>query len=136
MAIVQHLDADPSGLAMMLGGLIEGNLQAHPERRELLKPGLVAIVATDAEVAITIRLAPGRVTITGGVAGRPQLLIRTDSGTLMELSSTPLRFGLPDPSTEEGRKALSKLRTGELKVRGMVLHTGLLSRLNRLLSVA
>ena len=135
MPVVQHLDADPSGLALMLGGLIEANLASHPERRELLKPGVVSILATDAEVAITIRLAPGGVTITGGVVGRPHLVIRTDSETLTELTSTPLRLGLPDPGAEEGRRALTKLRTGELTVKGMLLHTALLSRLNRLLSV-
>ena len=120
---------------MMLGGLIEANLGSHPERRSLLKPGVVSIVATDADVAITIRLSPSLVTIASGLTARPQLVIRTDSATLTELTSTPLRLGLPDPATPAGRDVLGKLRSGELKVEGMVLHAGLLSRLNRLLSV-
>jgi hypothetical protein len=136
MPVVQHLDDDPSGLAMMLGGLIEANLESHPERRELLKRGVVALVVTDAEVAITIRLAPRLVTIAAGITGRPQIVLRTDTATLTDLTSTPLRFGLADPATAEGRAVLGKLRSGELKVSGMVRHAALLSRINRLLSIA
>ena len=34
----------------MLGGLIQANLEQHPERESLLKPALIAIKAPDAEV--------------------------------------------------------------------------------------
>lgn len=120
----------------MLGGVIEANLSAHPERRKLLLPGVVAIVAPDAGVAVTLRLAPGHVTVADGVLGRPDLVIRTDSETLTDLTSVPLRLGLPDVLTPEGRGVLARMRTGRLRIRGMVRHAGLLSRLSRLLSVA
>jgi hypothetical protein len=133
---VEYLDAEPSGLATMMGGLIEGNLAAHPERSTLLKPALVGIVATDAGVAITLRLAPGRVTVADGLLGRPQVVVEADSETLTEASSVPLRFGFPDARTPEGRAATRKLVRKEMKVKGMVTHPGILSRFNRLLSVA
>ena len=133
---VEYLEEEPSGLATMLGGLIEANLEANPDRAELLRPALVGILAEDAGVANTLRLAPGRVTVADGLVGRPQLVVRTDSETLMELSAAPLRLGLPDALSPEGRAILGKLRSGRLRVRGMLLHPGLLSRLNRLLSVA
>jgi len=133
---VEYLGEEPSGLATMLGGLIEANLRANPDRAALLQPALVGILAEDAGVAITLRLTPGRVTVADGLAGRPQLLVRTDSETLMELSSAPLRLGLPDALSPEGRAVLAKLRSGRLRVRGMLLHPAMLSRLNRLLSVA
>ena len=132
---VSYLDADPSGLAAMLGGVIEANLAAHPERRDLLRPGLVAIVAPDAGVAVTLRLAPGRVTVADGILGRPDLVIRTDSETLTDLTAVPLRFGFPDVLTSEGRAVAGKLRSGRLKIRGMLRHAGLLSRISRVLSV-
>jgi hypothetical protein len=133
---VEYLDAEPSGLAAMIGGLIEGNLASHPERSALLRPALVGIVATDAGVAITLRLAPMRVTVADGLLGRPQVVVEADSETLTGLSSAPLLMGFPDARTREGKAVVGKLLRGEMKVRGMALHPGIVSRLNRLLSVA
>jgi hypothetical protein len=133
---VEYLDAEPSGLATMIGGLIEGNLAAHPDRARLLRPAVVGIVATDAGVAITLRLAPRRVTVADGLLGRPQVAVEGDSATLTELSSTPLRLGFPDAMTTEGRAVTQKLLRGDLRVRGLGRHPGIVSRLNRLLSVA
>ena len=133
---MEYLEEEPSGLATMVGGLIEANLQGNPDRAVLLQPALVGILAEDAGVAITLRLAPGRVTVADGLVGRPQLVVRTDGETLMELSASPLRLGLPDALSPEGRAVLGKLRSGRLRVRGMLLHPAMLARLNRLLSVA
>jgi hypothetical protein len=133
---VQLIAADPSGLATMIGGLIEANLGAHPERSSLLWPAVVGLVAVDAGVAITLRIAPRGVTVVDGLAGRPQVVVRTDSDTLTQLSSTPLRFGFPDITTDEGRAVTARLMNGRLEVRGLVRHPGIVSRLNRLLSVA
>jgi hypothetical protein len=134
---VDFLDEEPNRLASMIGGLIEANLAAHPERRKLLRPrAAIGIVASDAGVALTLRLAPSRVTVGNGLSGRPQVVIRAKSETLTELSSVPLRFGLPDVMTAEGRAATGKLFRGELRVKGLLLHPGVVSRLNRLLSVA
>jgi hypothetical protein len=133
---VEYLDPEPSGLAAMMGGLIEGNLAAHPERSALLRPALVGILATDASVAITLRLAPGRVTVADGLADQAQIVVEADSETLTELSSTPLQFGFPDARTPQGREVTRKLLRGGLTVRGLVRHPRMVSRLNRLLSVA
>src|SRR5919198_4327750 len=135
MTTVAYLDGQPNGLAEMLGGLIEGNLAAHPEREGLLRPATVAITAPDAGVAITIRMAPGRVEVANGVRGRPTLRVRADSETLIELSVVPLRLGLPDTMTPQGREVTAKLVKGTLKVKGMFRSLGTLTRLNRLLSV-
>ena len=136
MSRVQFVAADPSGLATLIGGLIEANLAAHPERTSLLRPAVVGLVAIDAGVAITLRIAPKGVTVVDGLAGRPQVVVEADSDTLTELSSVPLRLGFPDATTAEGRAIARKLVRGELKVRGLARHPGIVSRLNRLLSVA
>ncbi len=134
-AKVEYVDDEPNGLASMLGGLIEANLEQHPERTALLKPAVVGITAPDVDVAITITIAPGRVAVANGIHGRPHLLVRADSETLIELSSVPLRFGLPDNMTKGGREVTGKLLKGHIKVRGMYRHLGKLARLNKLLSV-
>jgi len=135
-ARVIYGDAEPNGLAAMLGGLIEGNLAAHPDREALLaKPATYTIVAHDIDVAVSLRFAPGEVTVRNGVVGKTDLMVRTDSDTLMSLSSVPLKFGLPDSMTKEGREVNKKLLKGQLKVKGLMLHTGKLARLNKVLSV-
>ncbi|HEX9313300.1 MAG TPA: hypothetical protein VGA30_10840 [Actinomycetota bacterium] len=133
---VQYPDPEPSGLAQMLGGLIEGNLTAHPEREGLLaRPSTYAIRATDVGVDVSIRLAPGQAIVRNGMVGRPQVVVETDSETLMGLSSMPLKFGLPDVMTKEGREVNRKLMKGQLKVRGLLRHPAKLARLNKLMSV-
>ena len=133
---VRYADAEPSGLAQMLGGLIEANLQAHPEREALVaRPATFSVRARDAGVDVSIRFTPTQVTIRNGIVGRPNVQIETDSDSLIGLSSVPLKFGFPDAMTKEGRDVNRRLFRGELKVRGLLRHPGKLARLNKLLSV-
>jgi hypothetical protein len=133
---VQYPDPEPDGLATMLGGLIEANLAAHPDREALLrKRATFAIVAPDVDVAVSIRLYRGTVTVRNGVIGRPDVTIRASSDDLMGLSSVPLRWGLPDLRTKEGREINRKLLKGKLKVKGLLAHPGKLAQLNKLMSV-
>src|SRR5436190_24364185 len=119
----------------MLGGLIEANLEAHPERGALLKPAVIGITAPDADVSVTITMAPGRVGMANGIQGKPDLFVQADSEILIELSSVPLRFGLPDNMTKGGREVTGRLFKGTIKVKGMSRNLGKLARLNKLLSV-
>lgn len=133
---VEYRDDEPNGLAAMLGGLIEANLAAHPERAKLLsKTATYSILATDANVGVSIRLGGGLVSVRNGVVGRPHIQVTSDSETLVGLSSVPLRFGLPDATTKAGRDVNRKLLKGQLKVKGLLMHPGMLARLNRLLAV-
>jgi hypothetical protein len=136
-ATVRFLDGEPNGLAAMLGALIEGNLTAHPDRERLLaKPAVYVISAPDVDVAVSIRLAPGSVSLRNGTVKRWDITVIADSETLMALSSVPLRLGLPDTLTKEGREVAAKLLTGRLRVKGLVVHPRKLARLNKLLSVS
>lgn len=133
---MEYTDPEPNGLARVIGGLIEANLDAYPERQRFLRPAVIGIRATDAEVGITIRLAPDVVMVANGAPERADVLVETDSETLTELPSVPLRAGMPDAFTTEGRAMLHKLRSGKLHVKGLVRHAGVVARLNRLLTVA
>lgn len=133
---VQYLDAEPNGLAAMLGGLIDGNLEAHPKRMALLeKPATYGIEAPDVGVGISIRLGGGKVLVRNGIVGKPDIVVRANSDTLVGLSSVPLRFGLPDSMTKEGREVNRKLVKRELRVKGLARHPAKLARLNKLLAV-
>lgn len=133
---VVYLDAEPNGLAAMLGGLMEANLARHPHRAELLKPAVIDISAPDADVSVTIQLSPGEVAIGNGLSsGTSHLRVRADSHALLMLSSVPLRLGLPDPLTGPGRDVLGRFLRREIRVDGLALHPGKLARLSKLLSV-
>lgn len=133
---VEYPDTEPNGLASMLGGIMEGNLAAYPERERLLSDvSTYGIRAPDVNVAVSIRLAPGKITVRNGIVGKPDILVQADSDTLVGLSSVPLKFGLPDIGTKEGREINKKLVKGQLKVKGLLLHPRKLATLNKLLTV-
>lgn len=133
-APVTYADAEPNGLASMLGTLIEQNLARDPGRRRLLRPSVVALTATDAGVAVTLRIGEGVIEVANDADPRPNLAVLTDAHRLLDLAGVPLRMGLPDPFTGPGRAVTGALLTGRLRVRGMLRHPLGLTRLNRLLS--
>lgn len=133
---VRFADAEPNGLADLLGRLIEANLERHPERRELLRRSVVEITASDADMNVTIRLDGGTVEIANGSANpRPHLWVVAHANDLLELAAVPLRLGLPDVFHASGRATLRRIVRREVRVFGMLRHPIRLSRLTRLLSV-
>lgn len=131
---VEYGDGEPSGLATLVGGLIEANLERDPSRRRLLRPSVAAIVAPDAGVSITIRTSPGRVEIANGVSPDVVVEITADSSRLPELTAAPLRFGLPDAFDRRGRAVLGHVVAGRVRIRGLLVHPRRLARLSALLS--
>ncbi len=126
---------DPSGLAELLAGLLEQNLAREPARAAHLQPSRVVLVASDAAVAVTVRLAPASVRVADGVAPDAHLRIVGDADQLLALASAPLRAGLPDLMHREGRAAIANIVTGRVRVHGLVRHPVRLARFTLLLSV-
>jgi hypothetical protein len=131
---VRFADAEPHGLAELLGGLIRQNLERDPTRAAHLRPALISIEATDAEVAVTIRIEPGRVTLADGHAEHPHLAIRAASAELLALTSAPLLGGYPHPLHLDGRRALKDVLSGRVRIRGLASHPRRLARFTMLLS--
>jgi hypothetical protein len=135
-ASVTYADEEPNGLASMLGTLIEQNLARDRARRRLLRAALVSLAATDAEVAVTLRIGAGGVEVANGADPHPHLAVVTDAHRLLDLAGVPLRLGLPDPFTQRGREVVGALLARRLRVHGLLRHPLRLARLNRLLSAA
>jgi hypothetical protein len=127
---------EPSGLASMVAQLIEQNLARDPTRRALLHPSVAVLVATDADVTVFLRIERDGMRVGDGDVPDAHLRIRADSERLLDLTSAPLRSGLPDLLTPEGRAIAWDLLRRRIRIRGMVLHATRLVRLTKLLSVA
>jgi hypothetical protein len=159
--------ADENGLAIMLGDLVRQNLEAKQHKMADFDAldGRVAIVAEDADVALTLvfeSVPPGGVprgteaagrarphprapglTIHDGIVGIPDVTIRGPSEAILALSNVPLwgPLGLPFPARgdAEGMKTVRDLtralRAGELHFYGMLFHLPLVTKLTRVMSV-
>lgn len=134
MSVVYGTD-EPSGLASMVGGLIDQNLERDPTRRRLLRPSSASITVPDAGVAITVRTSPGGVEVRDGADPAAHVAITADAERLLALTSAPLRLGLPDPFDARGRAVLRDVMARRVRIRGMLTHPRRLARLSALLSV-
>lgn len=137
---VRFADAEPNGLADLVGRLIETNLEAEPDRRGLLRDSVVRLTASDAAIEATVTLSSAGVAVANGPAKgrggrRPHLVIAADAYDLIELAGAPLRFGFPDVLHPQGRSVIRRIVTRHVRVSGMVRHPIRLSRFTRLLSV-
>lgn len=135
--VVRYRDPEPSGLALVVGELLEANLRADPDRARLLRPAAVEIVARDLGIAVRLDLDRGGVLVASGSGdGRADLVVVADAVRLIELVRAPLRLGVPDPFRPDGRRALAALLAGDIRLRGALRRPLALVRLARLLSVS
>jgi hypothetical protein len=137
--------ADANGLAVMLTDLLRQNLESKPQKQRDMDAmtGRIALLAEDAEVALTLRFDHGKLVVYDGVVGVPDVIVRASSDIVFALSNVPLtrRWGLPIPKLgdREGRgimrEVFAAMRKGTMKVDGAAAHAGLMFRLTRVMSV-
>ncbi len=132
----------------MLAELVRQNLEAKPHKKRDFEAlaGSVAIVADDADVALTLRFERGgSLTIHDGIVGVPDMTIRGPAEIIMALSNLPSGpFGLPipnprqpfDPSAAEAaRNVFGAVRGGRLHMYGMAFHARMALKLTRVMSI-
>ena len=125
----------------LVQGLIDANLAREPARAlRVSRREAASLVATDADVAVTIQMlpgarrSPGTVLVHDGRDPWAEVVVRAHGIALLELAATPLRFDLPDVTTTEGRDVVRQLLSGRIRVHGMIRHLGTVRRLSMLLS--
>jgi hypothetical protein len=130
-----------AGFRELVEGLLDANLAREPQRAHLItRREAVALLATDAELAVTIQLLPGAeggagtVIVHEGEDPWAEVVVHAASVGLLELAATPLRFGLPDVTSRDGRLVVGDLLARRIRVRGLVRHLFTLRRISRLLS--
>ena len=123
--------------ASILEDLLRSNLSQRPEKRAVFGKmcGAVAIELTDIETAVTLVFAGGKLRIEAGIAGSPEIVIRTTSDRVTDLNALKIVGGLPWYFDDAGRRVLGHLFSGRLKISGMFVHLTLLTRLTKIMSV-
>ena len=123
--------------AGILADLLTANLTQRPEKRAVFEcmRGAVAIELVDIETAVTLIFAAGKLRIEEGIAGRPEIVIRTASERVMDLNALRIVGGLPWYFDEAGRRVLGHLFSGRLKIKGLFTHPLLLTQLTKIMSV-
>jgi hypothetical protein len=132
--------ADENGFALMVSELIRQNIADHPEKRrdfERLR-GRVAMVVSDAQVAVTLHFRREGLVVHDGIVGIPDLTIRAESEWITKMSLMELlpRLGLPDPRGENTRAVFGASGSGAIKMFGALANLPVVLRLTRVMSVA
>ena len=125
------------GLAVMLRDLLTQNIDQNPQKiSDFIKLNIpIGLHVSDVEIKLTLDFANGSLTIFNGVAGNASLSITADSGTIMNLSNQRIKWGLPYYFDETGQEIMAAMKSGRLKVKGMLRHFVTLIRFSRVMSV-
>ena len=137
--------AENNGFATMLADLVRQNLDAKPHKVKDFDAltGTIAIVADDADVAVTLVFDAGRLVVHDGIVGVPEVTIRGTADVIMAMSNIPLTtpLGLPFARARDRqgkqtmREIAAAMRTGAFHAYGMALHLPMMLRLTRVMSV-
>jgi len=124
-------------MAEMMGGLLRANIERSPAKAAIFRAlhTVVGIHIEDIEVSITLEFLGGNLLIHEGIARPPHITIRTESGTVMDLSTVAIRFGLPYLFDENGRKILENVRNGKIRMFAMPWNLLDVIRLTRVMSI-
>lgn len=136
--LVAYAAKEPSAFAGMLGGLIQANVIARPEKRKDFDSlvARVGIWVTDIDEGVTLVFDAGRLAVYNGLEPRRTITIRADADTVMGLSSLRIGpLGLPVYYDSVGSKIALKLLRGQLKIEGLLANIATLNRVTRIFSV-
>jgi hypothetical protein len=136
--LVEYASSEPSAFAGMLGGLIQANVLARPEKKKDFDSlvARVGIWVTDIEEGVTLVFDAGKLTVYNGLEPRRTITIRAEADTVMSLSNLKIGpLGMPVYYDEVGRGIAVKLLRGSLRIDGMLPNIATVNRVTRIFSV-
>jgi len=130
-------EARELGLPVMLADLIRQNIEKSPDK---IKPfesleAKVLIEIPDIQTSAGLEFHRGRLTISRGLSGKPDLHILTDSTTILDLSLLKIKLGLPYFFDKNGFKILKKILSGEIVINGLFKNFPVLINLTKVISI-
>jgi len=127
-----------SGLGEIMKALLSQLLQ-DPAKLDILNTLnlIVSIEPKEApETAVTMTFSDGYAVIEPGVVGQPDVHIICELEVLMKMSQMGSGLeALKFLQTPEGKELISKIRSGDLKIKGLASHPVGMMKFSRLLSV-
>ncbi len=129
--------AEEVPFSFIISELLSSNITQKAERMRTFKSmyGVVAIHLVNIEAAVSLIFAGGTLSIVPGIAGKPDIIITTDSDKVMGLNLISVKFGLPYYFDKAGLTVLKQLLSGDIKIKGMLAHPILLTKLTKIMSV-
>lgn len=100
-----------NGLCMIFGNMFTQTLANKPHKYDKVRSMNTSISIEDIKTntaAVTMVFKDGKITLLGGVVGKPKIYIGTDPQTLMGLSNM------------EKKEILQKVMSKELKLKGLI----------------
>ena len=123
--------------SFILADLIKTNLEQKPHKRKPFSNlrGAVGIEVTDVGKSVSLVFTGDKVTMEEGFEEKPSVVVAADSETIMSLNFVNIKWGLPYYFDAAGRNVIKKLASGQLKIKGMLMHPVTLTRLTKVMSV-
>jgi hypothetical protein len=123
--------------SFIVAELLAGNIEKSEAKQKTYKQmkGIAAIDLPDIEAAVTLIFGQGKLTIEPGIVHDPAIIIKTSSDLVTDLNMLNIRFGLPYYFDAAGLNVIGHILKGRLKIKGMLLHLALLTRLTIIMSV-
>jgi len=130
-------NAEEIPFSHILADLLKTNLEQKPHKMKTFDnlSGVVGIEVTDIETTVYLIFSGGKVKIEKGIEEKPQIMITTDSEKVMGLNFISIKFGLPYYFDKAGRTVIKQLLSGQIKIKGMLVHPIILTRLTKVMSV-
>jgi len=122
----------------MLGGLIDANIAARPEKRRDFNSltARVGIFVTDIDEGVTLDFQHGYLVVHNGLEPKRDITIRAEADTVMNLSNLRIgAFGMPVYYDATGRGVAAKLLRGKLRIDGLLGNLATLNSVTRIFSV-
>jgi hypothetical protein len=129
--------AEVLGLPVMLKDLIGQNLDQKPKKLlDFIKLRIqIGLIIHDADIRMTLGFNKGVLTLYPGIQDRVQILVEADAEIIMALSNQTIKWGLPYYFDDTGKEIFDAIKTGRLKVKGMIPHFPSMMRFSRIMSV-
>jgi hypothetical protein len=121
----------------ILADLLKTNLMQKPHKMKTFNNlrGVVAIEVTDIETTAYLIFSGGKVSIEKDTEEKSHIIITTDSEKIMGLNFISIKFGLPYYFDKAGMTVIKQLMSGQIKIKGILLHPIILTRLTKVMSV-
>ena len=121
----------------ILTDLLKTNLEQKPHKLKTFNNlhAVIGIEVTDVGKSVSLVFTGEMVTLEEGLKEGAPVVVTAESEIIISLNFINIKWGLPYYFDEAGRNVIKLLISGQLKIKGMLLHPVILTRLTKVMSV-